>query len=287
MRTAIILLLACAAGCGAERVLESGAYLCTTSHDCGYGWTCAESPTLHKKVCFAPEDAPDAGAADVGVADAPVIEDGPALPDATAGWVVGVRWTQFLLNKPTAISTVANLQLPQYVQDGTIIILLAVWPTTDGIGIVGGGGSRVSASPLTYAITPDMVPPTVHGVEATSVSANIFSTNEAFAWSLEFLPGQPPLDVRRASLGGTLDANGVPTSASPALAGFLRGCITRASAEAINISALSSTLGELLDSNGAVYDCATIVGGAVDGYALDVSWQADEIVRLVTASPGG
>ena len=45
MRTAIILLLACAAGCGAERVLESGAYLCTTSHDCGYGWTCAESPT--------------------------------------------------------------------------------------------------------------------------------------------------------------------------------------------------------------------------------------------------
>ncbi|HEY3357976.1 MAG TPA: hypothetical protein VGQ83_32305 [Polyangia bacterium] len=276
MRTITIMLVAALAGCGADRVLESGRYLCATDVDCQYGWKCLESPELHRGACFAPDLEPqmDAGA-----------HDAAAPTDAMAGWSgLGVRWTNAQLVRPESIKDIANLQIPAYVADGTITVLVTARPVAEGgIELRGGSGAKLAADPLTYSFTADMRPPVVH---AAVDGAGGFATDAAFDWGFVFLPGQPTLDVRHATLSGTLDVNGQPTG------GTYKGCMTTESMAGVYIEVLGKTVEQLVAANGGSPDCDATTGGSVDagsgdGFVIEMRWSSSEIVTLVDAPTGG
>ncbi|HEY3358382.1 MAG TPA: hypothetical protein VGQ83_34355 [Polyangia bacterium] len=109
----------------------------------------------------------------------------------------------------------------------------------------------------------------------------------AFDWPLPFVLGAPDLLVRGVAVTGRLDSAGLPTSAQ--LAGVYTGCISQASAAAAELGVLIDgrvwTVDELLRSNGAVLDCTADTPGALDGYALELRWEAQEVVGLEWGAP--
>jgi hypothetical protein len=235
-------------------------------------------------------------------------EDGGAGGDGGVQLpTVGMRWTGFLLNKPDAITTVANLQLPSYIQHGNIVIIMASAgaPGSADYAVYGGSGTKTIDSPLTYSfqsafgygqtrplplLPPVAVPATANGDTDSTLSEAGYLTSpqngNKFDWAFLFLPLQPVLDVRDVTIKFSAGGDGlIKSDMSGGNYGNYTGCFTRASADALYISPLTTYLGQLLDANGAVPDCDPEGGSNLTGYIIDATWEADEEVQLDWGAP--
>ncbi|HEY3357977.1 MAG TPA: hypothetical protein VGQ83_32310 [Polyangia bacterium] len=270
------------AGCDAERCglnthEENGACLGNAAIPCGPG-----TVLLYGR-CVVP-DAPPCGPGTVWDATA-----GQCVPDGlcpTTETRRGARWNSVLLVQPEAIADIANLQLPAYFADGTIVVILETESGAPEFRLHGGTGAKLAADPLTYGFADGFrvgggTGPVTAVREAPDASGAIpFHTAAPFDWTFVFLPGQPPLDVRHVGLTGTLTSDGLATSSEPPLRGRYTGCFTAASAEALYIEVLGKPLKGLLDANGAPLDADCTGAGVLDGYVLELQWEATEIVAL-------
>ncbi|HEY3359078.1 MAG TPA: hypothetical protein VGQ83_37860 [Polyangia bacterium] len=213
---------------------------------------------------------------------------GPVNPDGGTEVNAAARWTSFVLAKPESIKDIANLQIPAYVADGTIVIMLKVFPATgDSFQLEGGAGVKQDTTDGTIDYTFNNSFKNTSGV-VSQVTATY--TGEAaggerpfsasgFNWSFIFLPGQPPLDMRNVTLTGGINQDNHLATSVVAPNGSFSGCITKDSAIAVYIEVLGKTLEQLITANGGVTDCTE---GGLEGYYLESTWLAEELVDLVT-----
>jgi len=215
----------------------------------------------------------------------------------------GARWTSFLLDKPESIKTIANIQLPGYVKDGTIVVILRTTPGIPGasVGLHGGDGVKTSDDPLTYTFREGFIPETVSAaIESPFTGTDglqytkFDTSGSQFDWTFLFLPDQPPLYIYNAKLTGTLDADGIPVSTDPpGLSGRFSGCFTPTALEAgkygaadVYIEVLSQTLLDLIQSSGGQLDADCTGSGSNNGYLLEAEWEATEYVDLTAETAG-
>jgi hypothetical protein len=242
------------------------------------GLQCGPGTTEQGGYCVAEQS--DGGGGDAVDAAS---EDGPAAV------VRAARWTNAHMNKPESLAAIANLNLPPLLAEGGMVMLFTVRPGELGPELHGGIGARQSSDAgVAYSLTDDLqtngqagapiwaAPATLDGGATT-----LFGTPATVdvRGSFQFTPDQPPLDVRWLSISGTLDAEGLPTSASPALSGRYTGCFTQASAHAICPTIPGIPCTPLDEALGAP-DCSASGSGTLDGYFLDLDWEASEIVEL-------
>jgi len=255
--------------------LVVGAALLLSACGSKSGYECGPGTTAQGDYCV-PEPS------DGGVSD--VID--AAAEDAPPAVVRYARWTNAHMNKPESVAAIANLNLPALFAEGGRVILFTVRPGDLGLELHGGGGARLDGG--AYSVTDDLqtngqpgapiwaAPATLDG-GATTLFGTPATVDVRGAFL--FADGQPSLDVRWLSISGTLDADGLPTAAFPALSGRYAGCFTQASAHAIcpTIPGFPCTP---LDEGLGAPDCSASGTGTLDGYALDLDWEASEIVEL-------
>ncbi|MBI5482060.1 MAG: hypothetical protein HY906_24610 [Deltaproteobacteria bacterium] len=208
----------------------------------------------------------------------------------------GARWNQFKMIKPESIATLANIQLPGYFADGTIVVILRTEPLDSAsVWLHGGDGTKTSDDPLAYTFKEGFIPPSVLSYLDPAVTGTDgktytpFRTAAQFEWTFKFLPSQPPLYMYKASLTGKLDPDMIPTSSDPpGLSGTFKGCFTptalepgKYGAEDVYLDVLSQNLKQLIESSGGVIDTDCTGSGSNNGYLLEAQWESrDENMDL-------
>jgi hypothetical protein len=279
--------------CGFGTHDENGECLANAGQACGAG-------TVSKGGACVPVTAVDDGGVVIGPCGHDTVWDGDAglcigTGQGTQTTNKGVRFTEFDLTQPAEISGVARAQLPNYFHDGTIVILLKATPSDDGVQLEGGSGKKVKDTPLTYSFTNTF---SAANVSAAVSNGNTFETSTTFDWTFPFVPGQPALYIFNTKLGGTLDATGLPSSATPPLAsypyaGTYSGCFLADSsdlatpgAKQVYIDPLKMDLKAFLDSTGAAPNADCTNSGANNGYLFEATWQATDVVVLQAGAAG-
>jgi len=268
----------------------------------------------------APLDAAEADAAPLdaahGDASGCPVRDGGTGTTVT----VGARWTNISLTKPVDIAAVANIQLPGYFGTGSIVVILKALPLvgeSSKVELQGGTGVKTSDYPLTYSnFSNQFTCPPIYALLGDTVQApgdpdgpyrrftTVGANSASFGFFFRFLPEpQPPLYVFNAAIAGTLNQDQLPTSTSPpggpGFTGLYTGCFLRASkmagggacpspttagcrvgADDLYIEVLGESIGQLLEDHGAPMDVDCDGSGAPNGYDLEVSWMAEEVVEL-------
>jgi hypothetical protein len=212
----------------------------------------------------------------------------------------GARWYQFLMQKPESIATLANIQLPGYFKDGTIVVILRTEPGIPGASVAlhGGDGLKINDDPLTYTFREGFIPETVSATIGTpytgtdGLTYTPFETSSQFDWTFKFLPDQPPLYIYNATISGNLNPDALPTSTDPPLSGTFSGCFTprangdKYGAEDVYLEVLSQNLLQLIQGSGGQMDAeCTPNGGVPNGYLLQAKWDASEILELTPETP--
>jgi hypothetical protein len=293
----VLLTLCGASGCLESRALQSGKYLCVTKTDCGYGWECVYGVDPEGRgLCVAPDHLPDAGPGDAVPAEGGPTEAGPT--DGGPWPARGARWTRVNMIQPVSIATIANLELPPLYADGTFVTIVSSRNAgASPFELWGGVGVRSSdGGAAIYSFVPNLEVNGVAGpVPATRGTVNGAGgypfaaappAGSTFEWSMPFVTDQPWLPLHKVSVSGTLDPDTapalLPTSARPAMSGVLEGCFTQEDAAATYIMVLGQTLEEVVQSSGGDVDEDCTGSYILDGYHLKMTWQADEIVALVS-----
>ena len=89
------------------------------------------------------------------------------------------------------------------------------------------------------------------------------------------------LDLRDVSIRFSATAHGlIRSDMQGEMYGFLSGCFTRESADAVYLDSLAMSFGQLLDGSGAEPDCDPDGGNNLVGYTLEFAWEATELVAL-------
>jgi hypothetical protein len=226
----------------------------------------------------------------------------------------GARWNKFLMQKPESIATLANIQLPGYFADGTIVVILRSEPLDSAsVWLHGGDGVKTSDDPLAYTFREGFVPASILSyTDAAEVGSDglmytPFRTATSFDWTFKFLPGQPPLYMFKTSITGTLDPTGIPVSNEPGGPSGMKGtfqgcfkpygdqgpgqpCVEKCGAENVYLEVLSQNLQQLIEASGGVMDADCDDSGSNNGYILQAKWEATELMDLTreeAATDGG
>jgi hypothetical protein len=283
--------------CGDGTHDEKGTCLANAGQACGPG-------TVSKGGACVPVTVIDDGGAVIGPCGHDTVWDGDAglcvgTGQSTQTTNKGVRFTEFDLTKPPEITGVARAQLPNYFHDGTIVILLKATPSGEGlVQLEGGSGTKVTDTPLTYTFTDTFSAANVIAAVSDTSSGKSFETATSFDWTFPFVPGQPALYIFNVKLTGTLDADGLPSSATPVLAtypyaGTYTGCFLADSsdpatpgAKQVYIDVLKMDLKGLLDANSATPNDDCNGSGSYNGYKFEATWQATDVVEFQAAEAG-
>jgi hypothetical protein len=221
--------------------------------------------------------------------------------DIDGGVSSGARWDKFQLVKPEAITSLANIQLPGYFASGSIVVILRADPTVDeaSVNLHGGDGLKTSDDPITYTFKDGFKPAAVLTYLDAPVSGfKPFHTGSEFEWVFQFIPGQPPLYLYKASVSGSLNEDGIPVSTQPtAMYGTIKGCFTpegincgqpdgKCGAADVYIEVITQDLKQLIENSGGTLDAECFENGGVpNGYLFEANWEANEVVQFSTAAP--
>lgn len=216
----------------------------------------------------------------------------------------GARWNKFELLKPESIAPLANIQLPGYFADGTIVVILRseeIEGDATAVNLHGGDGLKTSDDPLTYTFVEGFRPPSVLTYLDEAVTGSDgksyrpFHTSAEFDWTFKFLPGQPALYMYKASVTGTLDPDGIPVASepSPGMQGTFKGCFTpygdqgagqdcvdKCGAENVYLEVLTQNMLQLIQGSGGQLDADCTGSGSLNGYLLEAKWESTELMDL-------
>jgi hypothetical protein len=218
------------------------------------------------------------GPGDSGVPDVVAAEDGIEANDAGVWPAAAALWTSFRILRPCVFP-------PECINGPCpvgFVVLVRTRLAGGGAEVRGGSGQLVSSDPPSYTFWDGFHPTVASGqVESSGGGTDpTFGTSTPVLWSLAVLFDQKPIDVYQALIGGTLNADGVPTSAAPPEAGTLTGCLSAQSTERVYIAVLGENLRQFLEACGATLDCSTSGSGTPDGYALEARWEGQAVTLV-------
>lgn len=210
--------------------------------------------------------------------------DARADSDATnQGWPpAGALLSCLWIELPCPIETINLIDPCDYASLDVPPLLVRAGQAQSGL-LIRGGSCRPDPDVAGSCLFVDQLTPVqVAAVTGAAIVTDAgvrtpFETTTPFSWPLTIIPQQAPLEVTNASMTGTLDADQVPTSDLPPMAGTLTGCLTRASTEAIYLEILGMTLEQLLVGCGATPGCDSTGGGGLDGYVLTAHWSGQRV----------
>ena len=195
----------------------------------------------------------------------------------------GARLTKLHVARPTSLATLWNLGLETPLADGSRVLLVAAQTQSGTTAIFGGTGEPVAGHPGTYTFVNSMTPTSVLAETSPRADGRTdFTTVTAFDWEVPFHPQEPWMPLHHATLAGSLDPQGVPTSDVPPLSGTLRACFTVEEAKALYVHVLAESVYDLSTSTQGHPD-ADCGSGTIDGYTFEAQWEATEVVQLVDA----
>ena len=237
-----------------------------------------------------PSAAGEQADAAVDAADDAAAVDGPQA-DAASWGTTGARLIHARMMRPWgAIACDPN---PCNAPSLPAAIVLRARAAADGVELrVGMAGSVTDGGvALDYGdnLTPAVVLAEVgQPYDGASGPRRPFVTVTPASWLLPLVPAQPYLPIRNATFGGSLDAQGVPTSNDPALGGTITGCFTRDDAGRVYLPSLSQNLLQLIESSGGAIDVDCGGSGGFDGYRFEAQFEGVAVeVREPQGLDGG